>query len=387
MISKKRALIYILISILLTSTLMFNFRISMGQLAVVPIKEFKEFAKYRKMLALKELVQKEFYSNVDEKKLISGSIKGMFQGLDDPYSEYMDEKEFKDFMEDVDGFIGIGIYMGPSEEGLIQVVSPIEGTPAYKAGIKSGDIILKINDKSFTAKQMSKAILNMRGERGEEVKVEIYRKSIKKNLIFTMKKDEINPITVRSQMLENKIGYIRIATFEKKTHEEFRKNLKKLEKQGIKSLIVDLRENPGGLIDQAENIADEFLDKEIIVSTKGKNTEKEVVKAKPGKTNVDLVLLVNKGSASSSEILSGAIKDNHRGILVGEKTFGKGIIQRIFPLNDNTGFKLTIAQYFTPSGISIHKKGIQPDIKVVLDENSKEDTQLNEAIKVLKSKK
>lgn len=387
MISKKRALIYILISILLTSTLMFNFRISMGQLAVVPIKEFKEFSKYRKMLALKELVQKEFYSNVDEKKLISGSIKGMFQGLDDPYSEYMDEKEFKDFMEDVDGFIGIGIYMGPSEEGLIQVVSPIEGTPAYKAGIKSGDIILKINDKSFTAKQMSKAILNMRGERGEEVKVEIYRKSIKKNLIFTMKKDEINPITVRSQMLENKIGYIRIATFEKKTHEEFRKNLKKLEKQGIKSLIVDLRENPGGLIDQAENIADEFLDKEIIVSTKGKNTEKEVVKAKPGKTNVDLVLLVNKGSASSSEILSGAIKDNHRGILVGEKTFGKGIIQRIFPLNDNTGFKLTIAQYFTPSGISIHKKGIQPDIKVVLDENSKEDTQLNEAIKVLKSKK
>lgn len=387
MISKKRALIYILISILLTSTLMFNFRISTGQLAVVPIKEFKEFAKYRKMLALKELVQKEFYSNVDEKKLISGSIKGMFQGLDDPYSEYMDEKEFKDFMEDVDGFIGIGIYMGPSEEGLIQVVSPIEGTPAYKAGIKSGDIILKINDKSFTAKQMSKAILNMRGERGEEVKVEIYRKSIKKNLIFTMKKDEINPITVRSQMLENKIGYIRIATFEKKTHEEFRKNLKKLEKQGIKSLIVDLRENPGGLIDQAENIADEFLDKEIIVSTKGKNTEKEVVKAKPGKTNVDLVLLVNKGSASSSEILSGAIKDNHRGILVGEKTFGKGIIQRIFPLNDNTGFKLTIAQYFTPSGISIHKKGIQPDIKVVLDENSKEDTQLNEAIKVLKSKK
>lgn len=387
MISKKRALIYILISILLTSTLMFNFRISTGHLAVVPIKEFKEFAKYRKMLALKELVQKEFYSNVDEKKLISGSIKGMFQGLDDPYSEYMDEKEFKDFMEDVDGFIGIGIYMGPSEEGLIQVVSPIEGTPAYKAGIKSGDIILKINDKSFTAKQMSKAILNMRGERGEEVKVEIYRKSIKKNLIFTMKKDEINPITVRSQMLENKIGYIRIATFEKKTHEEFRKNLKKLEKQGIKSLIVDLRENPGGLIDQAENIADEFLDKEIIVSTKGKNTEKEVVKAKPGKTNVDLVLLVNKGSASSSEILSGAIKDNHRGILVGEKTFGKGIIQRIFPLNDNTGFKLTIAQYFTPSGISIHKKGIQPDIKVVLDENSKEDTQLNEAIKVLKSKK
>lgn len=387
MISKKRALIYILISILLTSTLMFNFRISMGQLAVVPIKEFKEFSKYRKMLALKELVQKEFYSNVDEKKLISGSIKGMFQGLDDPYSEYMDEKEFKDFMEDVDGFIGIGIYMGPSEEGLIQVVSPIEGTPAYKAGIKSGDIILKINDKSFTAKQMSKAILNMRGERGEEVKVEIYRRSIKKNLVFTMKKDEINPITVRSQMLENKIGYIRIATFEKKTHEEFRKNLKKLEKQGIKSLIVDLRENPGGLIDQAENIADEFLDKEIIVSTKGKNTEKEVVKAKPGKTNVDLVLLVNKGSASSSEILSGAIKDNHRGILVGEKTFGKGIIQRIFPLNDNTGFKLTIAQYFTPSGISIHKKGIQPDIKVVLDENSKEDTQLNEAIKVLKSKK
>lgn len=379
MISKKRAIVYGIILILLTSLITVNLQIALGDKVLISKDTYIEYEKFSKLYSLKNVIENNYYTKVNEKNLIDGAVKGLFEGLNDPYSQYLNKKEFEDLMEYTKGsYSGIGVIVTPGEDGLITVVSPIEDTPGYKAGLKAGDKIVKVNGKDVTAKEMDKAISMMKGQAGTDVTITLIRDN-KKPFDVTLKREEIRLKTVKSQVLENDIGYIRITTFDEKTASEFKQNLNDLKAKNIKGLIIDLRDNPGGLLDQCKEIADELLGKATIVYTKDNKGKKEYLKSDGKQIDIPLTVLVNKGSASASEILSGAIRDNKAGTLIGTTTFGKGLVQRVKPLKDGSGFKLTIAQYFTPSGEYIHGKGIKPHIVV-----EKVEDQLPKAVEYIK---
>ncbi|SHK49777.1 S41 family peptidase [Tepidibacter formicigenes] len=379
MISKKKAAIWGSILVLLTSLITVNVQLVLGDKVLVSRKVFEEYNKFSKLYSLKKVIEENYYTKVNEEDLINGATKGLFEGLNDPYSQYMTKKEFEDLMEYTHGsYSGIGVIVMPGEDGLITVVSPIEDTPGFRAGIKAGDKIVKVNGKDVTAKEMDKAISMMKGKKGTKVIITILRES-KEPFDLTIKREEIRLKTVKSQVLEDNIGYIRITTFDEKTAGDFKKNLKELQSKNIKGLIIDLRDNPGGLLDQCQKIADELIGEGTIVYTKDNKGKKEYLKSDAKKVGIPLALLVNKGSASASEILSGAVRDNKEGVLIGTTTFGKGLVQRVKPLKDGSGFKLTIAQYFTPNGEYIHGKGIKPDIVV-----EKVEEQLPKAIEYIK---
>lgn len=347
---------------------------------------------------LKEIlnsIHKQYYKDISNDKLNEGVLRGIVNSLDDPYSTYMNQDEYKKFMESTNGeYVGVGIVVSPEKDGFITVVSPIKGGPAEKAGIKSGDKIIKVNDVEYTSETMQDAVSVMRGKEGETVKITILRNTKNKSeeLEFNIKRKSIKIETVISKMLEDKIGYIGISEFDKPTYNDFVSQYKELKKSGMKSLIIDLRGNPGGLLDVCADIADYFLDKGTIVYTQYKNGEKDYYYSDDAKEDLPIVVLVNGGSASASEIVSGAFKDRKRATLIGTKTFGKGIVQRIFSLNNNQAVKLTVSEYFTPNGKNIHGVGIEPDIVVELNENAKgigieylkDDNQLQKAIEVLK---
>lgn len=389
MISKKKALIWGLLLVILSSLLTF----SLTNAKYAELNEF--YQKYSKAIYLENLIKENYLGDVDENKLFEGQLKGMFQSLEDPYSVYMTKDEFNDLIEHTKGvYGGIGVIVTPGEDNLITVVAPIEDTPGAKSGIKTGDKIVKVNGKEFTADKMDDAVKIMKGEPGTDVVLTILRKDEEGNSEFfdlTIKREEIRLKSVKSTMLSNKIGYIRIISFDELTYDDFKKHLTNLQEQGMKGLIIDLRNNPGGILDVCTKIADELMGEGTIVYTEDKYGHKEYIKSDKEKIDVLLVLLVNEGSASASEILSGAIKDSGRGILIGTKTFGKGIVQRIKPLKDGSGIKLTVSQYFTPSGKNIHGVGIEPNIEVKLPDNVEmfgvdnisQDTQLKKAIEVI----
>ncbi|WP_425447101.1 S41 family peptidase [Dethiothermospora halolimnae] len=406
MVSKKKFLIGIIIAILITS---------LGTLAVisvVPVKlgdkyslteeKYEELVymnnKYYKMEELSDHIQENYLRDIDEDKLYEWALKGMFASLGDPYSSYMTKKEFKDFMEDTEGsFVGIGVRITAGEDNLITVVAPIEDSPGEAAGIKTGDKIVKVDGKEFTAEQMDDAVSVMKGEPGTEVTVTILRKQEngdEKLIDFNIIREEIRVKSVKSAIIDNNIGYIRIATFDRKTSQDFSNHLSKLQEKDIKGLILDLRNNPGGLLDQCAEIADKLIGESTIVYTQTKNKKREYIKSDKSKIDIPLTILINGGSASASEILAGAVKDTESGTLIGTKTFGKGIVQRITPLMDGSGFKLTVSEYFTPSGKNIHGIGIAPNIVIKLAEgvekfgtdNIKKDNQLQKAIEVINEK-
>lgn len=355
------------------------------------------YKKYSKAMELENYIKTYFLDDVDEEKLMDGQIKGMFQSLEDPYSVYMTPDEFKSFTEQNEGvYGGVGIIVTPGDDNLITVVSPIEGTPGERAGLKTGDKIVKVDGEEFTADRMDEAVKKMKGEPNTSVTITVLRTDKDGNreyIDMDIVREEIRLITVKSDTIEGNIGYIKITSFDELTYDDFKEHLKDLTDKNISGLILDLRNNPGGLLDVCVNIADELLGEGIIVYTETKDGERQYEYSDRSAITLPLVVLVNEGSASASEILAGAIRDHGRGLLIGNKTFGKGIVQRIRGLTDGSGFKLTVSEYFTPKGINIHGIGIEPDITVDLPEdimeigleNLQEDTQLQRAIEEIKN--
>ena len=313
-------------------------------------------------------IQKKYVEDKDSKDLIYGAIKGMVNTLD-PHSAFLTPEEFKELEIETTGiFSGIGIEI-TVKDGILTVVSPIEGTPADKAGLRAGDKILQINEKSSKNMSMTEAVRLIRGPRGTKVNLTILHEGEKEPQKYSITREVIPIKSVKSKSLEENYGYIRISTFQDKTTEDFQAALKKLEatKGGLKGLILDLRNDPGGLLNEAVKIADEFLESGLIVYTQGRIKDQNLkFNAHPNKTpkNYPIVVLVNEGSASASEIVAGALQDQKRAIILGTPTFGKGSVQTIIPLDDGSGLKLTTARYFTPNGRSIQAKGIIPDILV-----------------------
>jgi len=312
-------------------------------------------------------IEKNYVEPQDSKTLIYGAIKGMVQSLD-PHSSFLTKDEHKELLIETKGsFSGIGIEI-TIRDNILTVVSPIEGTPAYNAGIQAGDKIIRIGNKPSTEMTLIDAVKLIRGPKGTDVKLTIYREGVGKPLEFTITRDVIPLISVRNYLLTPKIGYIRISNFQSKTADDLVSALEKLEKnRKLEGLILDLRNNPGGLLTQAIKVSDLFLDSGLIVSTKGRDPSQNIeVSAHKNKKkrNYPIIVLVNEGSASAAEIVAGALQDNKRALVLGTRTFGKGSVQTILPLSDGSGLRLTTAKYYTPSGRSIQLSGITPDIQL-----------------------
>lgn len=345
---------------------------------------------------VKSMIDKNYYKKADDYDVLMGMLKGAVSSLNDPYSYYMTEDEYKKFNEETDGeFAGLGIYVsGSIDDNLITIVSPMKGTPADRAGLKTDDKIIKINGEDFTADKMDDAVKIMRGKPGEKVKITILRRD--KNgkaqfLDFDIVREIIKVQTVSSKLLKDNIGYISISGFDTPTYNDFDKQYKELKKQGMTKLILDLRNNPGGLLTTSTQVVNTFLDGGLIMYTLDKQNNKETINATKGADDIKIVVLVNKGSASASEIVAGALKDRKRATIVGTQTFGKGIVQTVYNMPDGEGLKLTTSAYYTPSGVNIHGKGIAPDVKVELNEEVKtisidnldKDNQIQKAIEIL----
>lgn len=404
--SKRKITVIFLILLIVSNLITFGFTnlatIQMNERVIIPRGEYEEiysvYKDFSKILVLKNLIEENYLRDVDDNALLEGQLKGMVEALKDPYSQYMTAEEYESFHQQTSGIYGgIGVIVTPGDDNFITVVSPIEDTPGEKAGIKPGDKIIKVNGKEFTADEMDAAVKQMKGEPNTDVTLSIMRKDKKgenKILDIDITREEIRLVTVKPNIIDDNIGYIKITSFDELTDEDFKDSLRSLEKSKVEGLIIDLRYNPGGLLDVTSNIADELLGDADIVYTQTKNGEREYLRSKKSKTDLPLVVLINEGSASASEILAGAIKDHNRGELIGTTSFGKGVVQRIRPLQDGSALKLTISEYFTPNGTNIHGIGIEPDIKVELPEdieeiginNIKEDTQLQKALEVLKNK-
>jgi carboxyl-terminal processing protease len=327
------------------------------------------------------IIKKSYVEEVDTKKLIYGAINGMLSSLD-PHSSFMPPETYKEMKIDTKGaFGGLGIEIS-IKEGILTVISPIEDTPAFKVGIKPGDQILKIDDKFTKDLNINEAVKRMRGPKGTKVILTIMREDFEKPKEFELVRDIIQVKSVRSRLIEDGYGYVRIAQFQEKTDEDLSKALKALKdenKNEIKGLILDLRNDPGGLLDQAVHVADHFVpDGQLIVYTEGreKDSKMQFTAQKGNKeTNYPIVVLINGGSASASEIVAGALQDHKRAIIMGTQSFGKGSVQTIIPLSDDSGLRLTTARYFTPKGRSIQAKGITPDITVERLELPKESAE------------
>ena len=352
---------------------------------------------FGKVIVLEKYLKENYLYNKDikDENLEAGLLKGLVAGLGDPYSQYLTNDEMKKLSETTTGkFQGIGVIISPDEDGTVTVVSPIKGSPADRAGVESGDKILKINGKDFSAEKIDEASKEMRGERGTTVKILLLKKKNLKTEEVEIKREEIKIDSVIKNKIGD-IGYIGITMFDEETGKDFVKALKELTREGVKGIILDMRGNPGGVVDAAVEIGDAILPKSTFVTLK--DNKGEVVqdyKLDDSYNDIKMVVLVNEGSASASEILSGAIRDLDRAKIIGKKTYGKGVVQNVISLPDGDGLKLTTSEYFTPSGKSINKKGIEPDIEVDLPENIKgigieykdTDTQLQKAIEIMNGK-
>ena len=342
----------------------------------------------------RRIIDKYYLGEIDEEKLKEGAIAGYIKGLGDEYTEYISKEDMEDYMADTTGnFVGVGIYMvQDTEANKIMVLSPIKGSPAEKAGIEPGDYIISVDGVSYTGEQMTEASNNIKGEEGSKVKIQILRDDETLDFELTRENIKVNP--VEGEVLEGNIGYIAFSSFDDGTAEEFKNKFQELEKQGIKSLIIDLRNNGGGIVDEALDIANYILDKDsvILYEVDKKNNETVEKTTDDPIINMPIVVLTNENTASSSEILAGALKDHKKAKIVGEKTYGKGVIQQLLTLPDGSGLKITSEKYLTPNRTEINKVGIEPDEKVELPESvtsvlnveRNEDTQLKKAIEILK---
>jgi carboxyl-terminal processing protease len=352
--------------------------VARNTLAPLPLEELQQLA------AVFGMIKSDYVEPVDEKKLITDAISGMVSSLD-PHSQYFDKKSFKEFKEGTSGkFVGVGIEI-TQEDGLVKVVSPIEDSPAYRAGLKPNDLITKIDDTAVKGLSLNEAVKRMRGEPATKVVLTIYRKDENRTFAVTIVRDEIKQQSVRGKVVEPGYAWIRLNQFQERTTDDFARKVQEIYKQDphIKGLVLDLRNDPGGLLNAAVAISSAFLPENVtVVSTRGQTPDsKQVLKSSasdylgrlesdpikalpPALKKVPLVLLVNEGSASASEIVAGALQDHKRATIMGSQTFGKGSVQTFRPLGPDTGLKITTSRYYTPSGRSIQAKGIVPDVMV-----------------------
>ena len=333
----------------------------------VPEESFDRYEKLKIFTDVLAYVERNYVEPVDVEKLIHGAINGMLGSLD-PHSSFMPEDVYKELQVETKGsFEGLGIEI-TIKDGVLTVVSPIDDTPAFLAGIKSGDQILKIDGELTKSMTLLDAIKRLRGPKGTQVTISISREGLTELKDFTITRDVIPIVSVKHDMLTDGIGYVRIIHFQENTTEDLETALREFEseEEGLRGLILDLRNNPGGLLPEAIDVADKFVPAGLIVSTKGRLEEKEYVAHMEGtRTQVPIVVLVNEGSASASEIVAGALQDHNRALVLGSPTFGKGSVQSIYgPLEDGSGLRLTVALYYTPNGTSIQAKGIEPDVRV-----------------------
>lgn len=340
---------------------------------------------------IRTMLDNTYIGTLDDKSMIEGAIKGYVAGVGDQYTEYYTKEEMQSKLEEVTGnYVGIGIYMlVDSSSGTILVTEPMEGSPAEKAGVKTGDFIVNVEGEDVTAENVSKMSDKIKGEEGTKVKIKVRRGE--ETIDFEIERKKIVISHIKARVLENNIGYIDIKDFDGGTAEEFKTKYDELSKKGIKSLIIDIRSNGGGIVDESLNILDMLLEKDTtLLITVNKKQEEEVTKAKK-KQEIDIpvIVLTNQYSASASEILAGALKDNGRAKIVGTKTYGKGVIQTLRTLTDGSGLKTTTEEYYTPNRNKINKIGIKPDYEVNLPDDISEltdenDTQLKKAIELLK---
>ncbi len=344
------------------------------------------------------ILDKYYVDNYNKDSAQDGMYYGLLDSLGDPYTSYMDKKTFTAFMEQTEGsYVGIGTVISiDKNDNKLVIVSPYENSPAAKAGILPGDKILTVDNIEASKNNYEEIISKLRGTQGTSVKIKIMRPSENKTFEVNVMREKINIPTVSQKIFNNNIGYIRITNFDRNTHKQFKQAYDKISKSNLKGLIIDLRNNPGGLLDTVIKIANELLPKGCIVYTEDKAGNKKYAYSDENYIKLPLAILVNGNSASASEVLSGAVKDLKRGVLIGQKTFGKGLVQNLFPLKDGSAIKVTIAKYYTPAGICINGKGIEPDYKIEMSDemtnkisilNLDEDLQLKKAIEVLSEEK
>jgi len=404
--SKKKMVVIFLAILLITNlaTLAIGNFVSVvvGSRVIVKKSEYEAlnsvYQENAKIQQVKKVIDEMYLWEYDEDELFEGQIKGMVEALDDPYSVYMTREEYESFNMETDGIYGgIGIIVTPGEDGLITVVSPIEDTPGERAGIRTGDKIIKVEGKDYFSDTMDEAVSLMRGEPNTDVQITIMRRNrdeTTETFDLNITREIIRLQSVKSDVIEDDIGYIRLTSFDNLTYEDFKKALMEIQSKDVKGIVLDLRSNPGGLLNVSVDIADELLGEGTVVYTEDKYERRQYEESDKKMVDLPLVVLVNEGSASASEILAGAIRDNDRGSLVGTTTFGKGLVQRIRDLPDGSGIKVTVSEYFTPNGINIHGIGIEPDVVVELDEEVEgigldyldQDNQLQKAIEVLREK-
>lgn len=382
-----------LVTALITSVVVYNYAINGNSMKITSSSTATDLEK--SISKFKKIIDEYYLGDVDEEKLKEGALKGYIEAIGDEYTEYYTKEEMDSFEEDTLGnFTGIGIYMvKDTENNVIKVLTPIDGTPAYNAGIQPGDIISKVDGVEYTGEQMTEAANKIKGEVGTTVKLGIIRGT--ENLELEIKRENIKINHVEGKTLDNNIGYLKLSTFDEGCADEFKQKYDELNaNKNIKALVVDLRNNGGGLVEEALNIADYFTDKDSkLLITVDKKEKEEIRKAKQSKyINVPVVVLINENTASASEILAGALRDNGIAKIVGTKSYGKGVIQEVLTLQDGTGIKITTNEYFTPNKTKINKVGIEPDetvnlpetVKNVLTVEEKDDTQLQKAQELLK---
>ena len=335
-----------------------------------------DYASLRRFSQILDLVEHNYVKDVKQNELIDGAIKGMLQSLD-PHSTYMTKKEFKAMQEETNGeFFGVGVEI-TMDNNQVLVVSPIEDTPGYKAGLKAGDIILTVDGQYTTEMTLTEVVSKMRGKRGTTVELKVLHKDSTQPVTMNIKRDVIPLISVKCRQLEPGFQWLRVTRFSGNTMSELRKALGKAQKAGeIKGIVLDLRNNPGGLLDQSVEVADAFLGEGNVVSMKGRRSASErnfKSHDDPDDIFCPMVVLVNSGSASASEIVAGALQDRKRALILGERTFGKGSVQNLIPLQDGSGLKITVARYYTPSGRTIQAEGIKPDFEIAWEPPREKD--------------
>ena len=382
-----------LVTALITSVVVYNYATNGNSMKITSSSTATDLEK--SISKFKKIIDEYYLGDVDEEKLKEGALKGYIEAIGDEYTEYYTKEEMDSFEEDTLGnFTGIGIYMvKDTENNVIKVLTPIDGTPAYNAGIQPGDIISKVDGVEYTGEQMTEAANKIKGEVGTTVKLGIIRGT--ENLELEIKRENIKINHVEGKTIDNNIGYLKLSTFDEGCADEFKQKYDELNaNKNIKALVVDLRNNGGGLVEEALNIADYFTDKDSkLLITVDKKEKEEIRKAKQSKyINVPVVVLINENTASASEILAGALRDNGIAKIVWTKSYGKGVIQEVLTLQDGTGIKITTNEYFTPNKTKINKVGIEPDetvnlpetVKNVLTVEEKDDTQLQKAEEILK---
>ncbi len=348
-----------------------------------------------KLTSIEQIVDEDYLGEIDENKIFDETLKGYVEGLDDEYSQYFTKEELEEYKTDnIEGeFVGIGVYIvQDTEKNAIRVLSPIKGSPAEAVGILTGDYIIQIDGEPYTGEQITEATNKMKGKEGTTVKIQVLRGEETLDFEVERKNVRVNPI--EANVYDNNIGYIKISSFDQGCSTEFTTKLQELKNQNIESLIIDLRNNGGGIVDEATAIADLFTDKgSTLLITKDKDENEDITYAKNDRAiSIPIIVLTNENTASASEILAGALKDNNVAKIIGTTTFGKGVIQELLTMKDGTGLKLTTNEYYTPNRSKINKVGIEPDEKVELPDEYKnaitvpqeQDTQLNKAIELLK---